>query len=812
MMMRETPTPSPPAGCDRWRDLCFSLLLVVAALANFFAFRHYVFEDAYITFRYAANLAAGVGFVFQPGDYVLGTSTPLFTLLMALCGLAGADIPTAGHLLSAFALSAAGLFGARCLAGRGAPNAGVLFALALVFGAVGLPRMTGMETSLHVALIMLAFLLIDRERPFLLGLCLGLACLNRYDGVILVAAVLPCRWLATRRLPWREALLAGGILGSWLLFARFYFGAFLPNTYAAKAASVPFADYLFGSFAQQGRRIFLPLAAFRPMDSQNLWPWLVLGLFFLPLAFYAGAFLRTLRRDRSDGAALAAPVLFALFLWLGYSVIGPPLGHPWYLNPATASLLLVGFAAWGRLPAPPAACKATLLLITASLLLQPLVLRGEATRVLAAMDENINVYKHFTRFILHYELADSTVLTYEPGYLTYTTGQRAIDAAGLITPGVFYHGMRGQENGFFWLLEAHRPEMAVVPVNLVREPMLAAGGPYQPVLTASDGRSLCLRRDVYLREFDRLFQAWQQGDYGLFAKAAHGHPLMADAAGGSLELNLVRTRWHAVPGLRLGEADYPQTVLTNYGLGRIAKLWSEPFQIDFDAISLRFASSSHTGAVLQLYIDGLLVHEIGGDETTPGELPPLREIVLPVHAWRGRQAMLLLVADGSQKNYFAADHIRSRRFSRQHVFDDFESGVYRPEIWEQTFGERPLEGRQLASRGNLAFAQGRWAAASLFTLGEQQLRSRPFRIDHQRLSFTVFDFGNEETRVALEIGGQEAFSYQGRGKGNMEGVTWDLAAYRGQQAVLRVDDKAAAADVGLGIDSILLYDPDPSTP
>ncbi|MEK7327184.1 MAG: hypothetical protein AAB217_18220, partial [Chloroflexota bacterium] len=40
-------------------------------------------DDAYITFRYARNQVNGLGFVYNHGDRVMGTTTPLYTLLMA---------------------------------------------------------------------------------------------------------------------------------------------------------------------------------------------------------------------------------------------------------------------------------------------------------------------------------------------------------------------------------------------------------------------------------------------------------------------------------------------------------------------------------------------------------------------------------------------------------------------------------------------------------------------------------------------------------------------------------------------------------
>ena len=43
-------------------------------------------DDAYITFRYARNILAGLGFVYNPGQTVMGTTTPLYTLLMVMLG------------------------------------------------------------------------------------------------------------------------------------------------------------------------------------------------------------------------------------------------------------------------------------------------------------------------------------------------------------------------------------------------------------------------------------------------------------------------------------------------------------------------------------------------------------------------------------------------------------------------------------------------------------------------------------------------------------------------------------------------------
>ncbi|MCB0084947.1 MAG: hypothetical protein KDE47_28600 [Caldilineaceae bacterium] len=40
-------------------------------------------DDALITYRYAENIATGQGFAYNVGEQILGTSTPLYTLLIA---------------------------------------------------------------------------------------------------------------------------------------------------------------------------------------------------------------------------------------------------------------------------------------------------------------------------------------------------------------------------------------------------------------------------------------------------------------------------------------------------------------------------------------------------------------------------------------------------------------------------------------------------------------------------------------------------------------------------------------------------------
>src|SRR5438105_2649940 len=78
-----------------------ALPALVALLARLATGPHPI-DDAYITFRYARNLAEGVGLVYNPGEWVLGTTSPLWAILLAGGYRLGAtDLPALANAASA---------------------------------------------------------------------------------------------------------------------------------------------------------------------------------------------------------------------------------------------------------------------------------------------------------------------------------------------------------------------------------------------------------------------------------------------------------------------------------------------------------------------------------------------------------------------------------------------------------------------------------------------------------------------------------------------------------------------------------------
>jgi hypothetical protein len=194
-------------------------------------------DDAYITFRYARNIAEGAGFVYNPGQPVLGTTTPLYALLLALGYRIGlTDLPQVAWLLAsvldAFTAILLVLIGTR-LAGRTAGLiAGTLFALSPMSIAYAAG---GMESSLFIAVLVGGLYATLRGWWSLAALLAASAALIRPEGILPVGLVLGARLLQQRRVPWQELAIVAAVGLPWALFARWYFGSPLPQTMSAKS-------------------------------------------------------------------------------------------------------------------------------------------------------------------------------------------------------------------------------------------------------------------------------------------------------------------------------------------------------------------------------------------------------------------------------------------------------------------------------------------------------------------------------------------------------------------------------------------------
>lgn len=230
-------------------------------------------DDAFISYRYARNLANGQGLVFNPGEHVEGYTNFLWTILLSGVIACGGDPVAVAPVLGAVAAGALGALLFLCAVtfarhvrapgpgGLGGPGdapweAGVVSAAFFVAGsAVAAEAVQGLETSLFALLVTGAILLdaSERERGRTVrsgrsGWLYALAALTRPEGLLAlaVAAALRAPGLVRRRDARGAPITLGAELrwgaratllpGAHLLFRWQYYGDLVPNTFHAKVA------------------------------------------------------------------------------------------------------------------------------------------------------------------------------------------------------------------------------------------------------------------------------------------------------------------------------------------------------------------------------------------------------------------------------------------------------------------------------------------------------------------------------------------------------------------------------------------------
>jgi hypothetical protein len=468
-----------------------ALLLLLGAWLAFLYCTGIQLEDALITYRYAENLAEGAGLVFNSGERVLGTTTPLYALLLAAGGLlfGSAHIPLISHALGI----SAGLVAALATYGlMRAARVGPLWSAATIL-VVGLhPTLLwtttgGMETPLVLCFMATSLLAVLRERWISAALLVALLALARPDGLLWAGLILLLIVLRTGRGALGPLLLFAIVLGAWILFATWYFGTPVPSSVTAKRVlELKTAEgrhwlavvQTYGSWFLDN--LWLPHAHGRTVVRQQVWGWIV----FLLLGVLGIA-----RRPARLHALILLPamiVVFCLALWLGSSP-----RFPWYAAPLSWCSLILGMLGlwelwvlarlyWREFVLPEWVLRLASLLVVLVLAL------SLANRDLVAYrqqrDNQINedkLRRVAGEWLAAHAPPDAAVATEAIGYQGYYSGRRIIDLAGLISPAVV-DIMRCSDShaaAFHGVLKQLAPDYIVLRSFEVRDNIHFQGGP-----------------------------------------------------------------------------------------------------------------------------------------------------------------------------------------------------------------------------------------------------------------------------------------------------------------------------------------------
>lgn len=251
---KKTPT---GASCSRTgglserqagRLLC--LIGIGLYVLNLWAYRRLAVDDAFISFRYSRNLAAGAGFSWNPdGVPVAGFSNFLWVILLTPAAWVGVPLPAAARFLGVVSGWGVWVLLYRALR-RWLPDRvetplilGTFTYLFLGNRSLALHSLSGMETVLHLLLVSWATVLIlDRRadgglrgslQPLLAMLLLFL---SRPEGVG-VAGVLCAAWIlrSRARARWILPVSLAAMYGAYLWWHWSYFGLPFPNSLYVKS-------------------------------------------------------------------------------------------------------------------------------------------------------------------------------------------------------------------------------------------------------------------------------------------------------------------------------------------------------------------------------------------------------------------------------------------------------------------------------------------------------------------------------------------------------------------------------------------------
>lgn len=426
-------TPGSPWTRLEKLGLAAALALAAALMAPI---GDYVTDDTFIHLQYATHLAHGQGLVFNVGERVYGCTSPLWVALIAdglALGLDGLAVARALGVVSA--LASVVFFMQLCRRTLRLPAVRVLATVAWAGHAWMIRWSTsGMETPLAVALVLAGFVAYTEgkqwgARPTRTGALWALAALARPEAAFLLLAWGVLLLIDAESRNGLRRLVFGTvpplvIYGGWLLFARFYFGSFWPQTLSAKIAGGEGLAYHLENLWRQARivaatdgllAVLLVLAlAFRGprvwqpgVPARRLLPWAwVLGI----PALYAARGVPVLSR-------YLVPLLPVL-AWMAWRA-----AERWWAGEkedpvrARRAVWLAGVVALVVLAQNLAVYRSTVV--------------PHVRSFSAGMRESLIPWG---RWFARHAPPDAAIAAPDIGAIGYYSGRRVVDLAGLVTP------------------------------------------------------------------------------------------------------------------------------------------------------------------------------------------------------------------------------------------------------------------------------------------------------------------------------------------------------------------------------------------
>jgi hypothetical protein len=446
------PTFSKMIASRKSQILAVVYLLSVTSLI-YWLFYNWSYDDPYITYRYAANLIQGLGFVYNPGERMLSITSPLFAGILAAGGLLWPDLPRLANLLGAFFLA----LGALLLLDMGKSWKTPLVGWCALWLYPSFPLLLstlGSEMPLYLALCLGSFALYTRRRYSWGAATAALAALTRPDG-LLVPLLLAADFVLKkyRPVPWRAVFIFLALTLPVFFLTWIYFGSPLPTTLAAKQHQ---GAMLISQRFAQGL-----ITTFQAYARQWIY-WLEAGLAVLG-AYYM------IRRARP----WLLFVSWGITYFIAYTILGVS-RYFWYYAPLVPGFIALTGLGVTQLVAvasqrSPASWRPYVNILLALGIILPLFL-GQARGVLRLQQQpsRLGLYRAVGEWLHANTPPNARVGTLEVGIMGYYSRHPMIDFAGLIQPDVARQLQESTtyDDAALWAAQEYQPEYFVVHEGL----------------------------------------------------------------------------------------------------------------------------------------------------------------------------------------------------------------------------------------------------------------------------------------------------------------------------------------------------------
>jgi arabinofuranosyltransferase len=418
-----------------WIPLFISGMVFLSLSLRFWS---HTVDDAFISFRYARNLAQGLGLVFNPGERVEGYTNFLWVLLGAAAEYLGGSPEVVAKVIGL--VCGLGTMLAVAMVGSRDLSKSHFVWIPLLFLAVNPPftvwATAGLETPLFTLLITLAVLLVaagvEKARTDWSGaVLLGLSALTRPEGVLVAATVSAILlWHVYRRNMPIRSWLVWNLLFLMISLPYFawryeYYGALFPNTYYAKveagtSQTVRGLAYAHNYLKSTGYWL-LPLLVGVRWVSRKCFTTMISAV-VLVFSFY----IVLVGGDGLPMYRFFVPISGLLFVLLAQGMQGLYQKFRARRLVLTATVVFMVFAlAWSSYPA----------------------FTGSDHRTLMIDNSEVATWREVGLWFREQALPNESIAVVAAGAIPYFSGLRTLDMLGLLDPVIARRDMPGMGRG-----------------------------------------------------------------------------------------------------------------------------------------------------------------------------------------------------------------------------------------------------------------------------------------------------------------------------------------------------------------------------